>query len=707
MRRFVFLVVFVISFYANGNEKAVIKSNEIHKEGDVIIAVGDVEINNKNLYIQAEEIKYDIKDKIISSDQLVKIRLKSDKNNKIIFSESASVRDDISVAKLDKSTIVLQNGTILRADKTDIDNNIYKMSRATYSMCPTDIFNENLKYEDLNNIKIEPIKIYGESVVFNKEDSVLTAKNSIIWYYGIPIFYSPYLSVDTSRKLKSGFSNIGIERNSNYGYGLYISYNVVENDYIMKFTPKIYQRGNYMLTTNFNNKYVNFNIDIVNDNGKSKGLYGNKKDYTEENDPNFNYKQYRGLIQSVGNYDFKNNWTLNYNAKLTSDKFYTRDYYGNLEEYQESNIKFEYANLQNYENYTYFKYNNIFYQEFDDKLKRQTPNYIPTFSYNIENKNFKLTANSINYITNREIPYSRIGLTPEARYISDTVIGKININATFNVNTYKNKTNYSPQINFEWNKDIIFSDIIFKPILKYSQSEKQSVIMENNEDSEPYILSFNNIFGDNRLVGYDRMEYGKRISYGFESVIFDTLSFGIAQSYSPTLAKQLNDNNLELFGFNKDKDNKLSDYVGFSSFNFNKNIDLYYRFNIDKNTKNITRNELAAYIAYNNFRGRLTYIKEYKNYESLNPITNEQLVYSVNLKLTNKLSLIGNVVHDFSKKEVDKLYKRWNQIIDFEIGLKYNNNCFEWILSFAGKEPLSKDIKGEKSINFNFGLVLF
>ena len=74
-----------------------------------------------------------------------------------------------------------------------------------------------------------------------------------------------------------------------------------------------------------------------------------------------------------------------------------------------------------------------------------------------------------------------------------------------------------------------------------------------NEDSVPQGISFENIFSNNRFVGYDRQEFGNRITYGFETSLFNNVSFGLAQGYRDSIDK----NKERLIGF----DENISDII--------------------------------------------------------------------------------------------------------------------------------------------------
>ncbi|MDR3289776.1 MAG: LPS assembly protein LptD [Rickettsiales bacterium] len=685
------LLILFLSFsslLAKSNDKVSIEAKRLQKNDDSIIAIGDVDIKKENYIIKADKVIYDTKNKEIKTNN--DIKMYSSNPEQVFFAASGNIKEDFSRAEFKDGIFVLKNGSILRAPIMQRENNLYKMADGgNFSICPTDIFNKDLKYDDVKDKSIKDFNISGSKIELNKDTNIMEVWNGIIWFYGVPIFYSPYIYGDISNKTnQTGFDTPGIEKHSNYGWGIFLPYKILTPDYKIKITPKFwsyktktqFHEHNYLLNLKFSNSNININADLTNDNGRSREFKVEEEGKTEEKSGL--YKRYRGLFESDGEFNINNNWKFSYYGEIISDRYYMRDYYGSQVDYTVSNATLENADNDNYNNFTYFRLNNIFYQEMNKSL--DTPIYMPIMDFNVENEYLQLSVNSMTM----DSEYNRVSFVPKARYILETPLGIMNTNATFTANMYEEGQNSMSQFNFEWSKNFIVGEFLIKPIVKYSHSKSTENRVKVNKDSNPYSLSFINIFSDNRLIGYDRAEYGSRVIYGLEGIIYNDLTFGIAQSKSPDMYEQLKKYKLELLGFN---DNEYSDYVGYIGYMFNQNIDLYYKFIADKDTLEQIKKELTLSAGYGIIKTNTSYLMEYKE-----KIKREQLTMTGSLKLTKTFTLSGSFTRDMPT----------NQVISSQAILMYDNDCYLWTLTYKNENP-TNGLQRNESIGFYATIKMF
>ncbi|GMO66178.1 MAG: hypothetical protein Ta2D_12340 [Rickettsiales bacterium] len=686
-----FFVIFSFSARAD-NDKTKITADRLKKENDSVIAIGDVHITQKGYTIKADKVEYDTKNKEIKTDELINVH--STKPEQIFFAEGGSVKEDLTEAEFNNGILVLKNGSVFRGKKILKEDNVDTLKRGRYSVCPTKIFDKDLEYDDVKEKTIKDFILTGSTINYDETTKQVELWNGVIWFYGIPMFYAPYLygNIESDKK-NSGFEMIGIEKHSNFGYGIRIPYTIRDENYKLKFTQKIWQykgERNYLFNINLTTSNIHYNMDLVNDNGRSKTFKVSEFGGTEEK-ANI-YNKYRGYVESNGDFKLNKMWDFAYNGRIISDRYYMRDYHGGQVDYTENNATFEKADNENLEDYTFFRLNNIFYQEMNKNLKEITPNYMPMMDYNIESKYLKMSFNSMNMYRNSATKdnYNRATFVPEVRYIKDTPIGMIHTHSTITTNIYDEEQNFTPQFNIEWSKNIIVSQILLKPIVKYSHSKiQEDRKIKKNEDTNPYSLSFTNIFTDNRLIGYDRMEHGRRLSYGFEGIVFEHLTFGIAQTYSPDIKEQLKEEKLELTGFNEEND--YSDYVGFAGLRFNRYFDLYYKFTADQETLEQTRKEAILSMGYKIFSFNTSYLMEKKPNR-----TREQMTMSASIKLSDTFTLTGSTTKDMV----------YDQFVQSQAILTYDNNCYIWTLNYTDDNPLNK-LQRNRSFGFNFVLKLF
>ena len=711
-----FLLLLINIIYAKDKEETtVIKSNKLNKkEKDVIVAIGNVEIQRGDHVLNAEEVEYNQTTKKIKSNSNVKVY--NIKDDSMFFSKTAIIDDDLINANFYDGLMIFKDGSSILSPHMSRENkSIINMNNTEYRVCPTNIYNEKLTYEEaikeLEEQKTPLFSLKSYKATANTDDKTLKLIGTSFWFWKIPFFFVPYLntSYDYTSDV-NGFGTPKLESNSHYGYGISIPYRIRTQNQMFRITPKVYTDGNFLTNIKYNinsnkDKWgFDFEGDIANDNGQSKDLtnaYGITE--FEEGD----YKKWRGFFASNGFLNINNMWKINYDGKIASDRYYLRDYYNDNSEYIQSYINLTRVNLDELYDFNTFEFTNLFYQDLLEDNNINNPRYAPVSNLNIQdyifkndNSNliYKVQTNTTNLFRVHGLQYNRFTLMPSINYmINNNILGTINSNLQLigdsyffnNLKYISNAENYSkneniltPQFNFEWRKSFIFGDVLIQPIVKYSASPNTNVFENKiiNEDVGYNILSFDNMFLDNRYYGYDRREVGNRISYGFEG-IFNNFTFGLAQGYKDNM------NGSEyLIGFN----DNFSDYVGYASYIFNNNLDIYYKFLLDKENLDLKAEELTTNL---NFK----YINLYLTYTNIRSTIYEleaqkQISSGILLSLYNNWKIeLGGII-DLEAN---------NRLLESNMGLIYDGGCTRWEIVYSNSNPLTETDKST-SINFNF-----
>lgn len=711
-----FLLLLINIIYAKDKEETtVIKSNKLNKkEKDVIVAIGNVEIQRGDHVLNAEEVEYNQTTKKIKSNSNVKVY--NMKDDSMFFSKTAIIDDDLINATFYDGLMIFKDGSSILSPHMSRENkSIINMDNTEYRVCPTNIYNEKLTYEEaikeLEEQKTPLFSLKSYKATANTDDKTLKLVGTSFWFWKIPFFFVPYLntSYDYTSDV-NGFGTPKLESNSHYGYGISIPYRIRTQNQMFRITPKVYTDGNFLTNIKYNinsneNKWgFGFEGDIANDNGQSKDLT-NAYGITELDEGD--YKKWRGFFASNGFLNINDIWKINYDGKIASDKYYLRDYYNDNSEYIQSYINLTRVNLDELYDFNTFEFTNLFYQDLLEDNDINNPRYAPVSNLNIQdyifkndNSNliYKVQTNTTNLFRVHGLQYNRFTLMPSINYmINNNILGTINSNLQLigdsyffnNLKYISNAENYSkneniltPQFNFEWRKSFIFGDILIQPIVKYSASPNTNVFENKviNEDVEYHILSFENIFSNNRYFGYDRREVGNRISYGFEG-IFNNFTFGLAQGYKDNMS-----GSEYLIGFN----DNFSDYVGYASYIFNNNLDVYYKFLLDKENLDLKAEELTTNL---NFK----YINLYLTYTNIRSTIYEleaqkQISSGILLSLYNNWKIeLGGII-DLEAN---------NRLLESNMGLIYDGSCTRWEIVYSNSNPLTETDKST-SINFNF-----
>lgn len=720
LKRILFLLIIINSIldftplWAK-EDKTVIKADHLNKENrDTIRAVGDVEIINGNRIINANEVEYNQTTKEIKANSAVKVRDTAE--DQMFFSKTANMTDDLMKADFDDGILLFKNGSSIRSSHiTKIGKSDIKLKKTRYSICPTNLYDTDMTYEEimakLDKKKTPLFSLRSSKATANTEKKFLKFWGTSVWIWKIPIFYIPYFKTGMAFDNDvNGFEVPGIESNSNYGYSIYMPYNFVTKRQKLKITPRVYFKGNYSLAGEYDIKSlenrwrVNFKGDVVNDNGHSK-KFKNAYDITEVEEGV--YKKWRGYAALKGFYDITDTWTFDFNSAIASDQYYLRDYFRDGQQYIESNFRINRVNLGKPMDFNYFQFSNLFYQDLlEDDSNYNLPRYAPITDTNIQNTihrnkmnnlfyNVKLNTTSL--FRKNGVEYNRFTLTPKLNNTFNSKFGTITSNFELRGDLYllnevggnrsnqyrDTSTRILPQFNIEWRKSFASANFLFQPIIKYSVSPNSRGFEEKipNEDSVPYGISFENIFSNNRFIGYDRQEFGNRLTYGFQSTLFNRLNIGIAQGY-----RDIIDDNYRLIGF----ENNLSDYVGYVSYIINDNFDLYYRFLTDRENFNFKKNEVALNFNSKYFGVFTSFVDLDKDF--LYNTRQQQLGFGAYFTIFKKWTIAGSAILDIQNNY---------RFLESRASLTYDGGCTRWGISFRNYNPLTSTTKST-SVDFNF-----
>ncbi|HSQ98170.1 MAG TPA: LPS assembly protein LptD [Rickettsiales bacterium] len=710
-----FFLLIQTSFGKEVDEKTIIKSNKINRENkNIIKAIGDVEIKKGNRILNAKEVEYNQTTKTIKANSAVKVY--DEKAEILFYSKEAEVSDDFLDSDFYDSFLIFENGSNIESEHIKrLNENQITLDKGTYDLCPTNLYNTKLNYDeiikDFENKKTSLFSLRSSKTDLNLLNKTLKLKGTSVWFWKIPIFYLPYLKLSASKEFSAnGFELPGFENSKHYGYGAYISYKINSDKFKLKLTPKVYEKGNYLLNTkiNLSNKdkfSFNFKNDITHDNNQSKEL---KNAYGTTELEEGKYKNWRGFASLDGVYNFNKLWDFTTDASIVSDRYYLRDYYQNTSSYIKSDVSFSRVDLEDNANFNYFQFSNLFYQELlENDNSYNAPKYAPVTKLNLQDtiiqndKNnfyYKAYFNTTSLFRNTGVEYNRFSAIPSLNDNFNTNFGNINTSFELKGDLYAlnevgvetkqyrgDESRVLPQFNIQWQKNISSRYISFEPIVKYSGSPNSDSFEDKipNEDSEPQMLSFENIFSNNRFVGYDRQEYGNRITYGFDGSLINNIGFGLAQGYRDNL-----NNDETLIGFEE----YVSDYVGYLSYIINNNFDVYYRFLTDKNNFTFKKNEVTLNFNVKDFDFYLTYLDMKKNI--LYSTNQRQLTSGIYFKILHRwrISLSGTL----DLKNNDRLLKS-------EATLRYSGNCTFWEINYVNTNP-STETDQNTTIGLTFGI---
>ena len=633
----------------DNNLPTILKADQVDgsQKNQTISAKGNVEITKGPSKLIADEAIYDKKNKNITLQGDIVVnnleigKLKSDK---------AVIKDDFSNGNFENAAMIFKDGSYIKASKVEKVNPLSTIFfNPIYSFCP----NDDISKDDKNIGKEKDFAvIQSHETKIDKKSGSIKSKHGVFKIYDIPILYTPYLSTPmSSRRRKTGFLFPSYTKNNKFGIGvrlpLYIN---IAEDKDLTLVPRIGLDGEkYLLTSEYRHltSYGQYNLSLE---AANNNIDSALNDNTIINRSN---KNIRWIANGSGDFDLDHDKGFDFKINTMSDPNYLRDYQDNFLDHAISEINYDYI-----KNRDYFSIKSIRFQELENYEDRKQQQFVaPQINYelNIDPIFFKEKISIKNNLVaiNREsgLQYNRYSLTPEILLPFNVLGNLIDIkfsvqndlylldeNYKYNEEHIKYKSthiNHRPKISLDWSLPLIKktqkSTFLLEPIANFV-STRSTIDYEDlaNEDSNNSELTFNNIFSDDHLSGYDRNENGQRFGYGVKSSLFNKFgefSAGIGQSYR-------NNNEAQDVAIKGYSQSNKSNVVGQVSYKTKRNLSIYYSFHLNEANYRNDINEVSTNLNFDKISFSANYLLIRRSLQ--NEDKREQINFASSFKLYDR-----------------------------------------------------------------------
>ncbi len=656
-----------------------------NKKEELISAQGNVYIEQNNFRVVTNKVVYDKKNNYLYAVGDLAFS-NNDKNyffgNKAFFDK----KNNTGVIIRFKARIVHKG--LLSSDFAQmVDKNTFIVQNLVFSTCKV------CKDNFIPNIPLWQIR--AKKATVDQKEQKVEFKNSKIELFGVPIFYFPYFSIPTPNSpRKSGFL-VPRFKNSNV-FGLQVSipyYFNIMPQIDLTYTPTISDKSHMLNSVNMRylTKYGQYEIngDLINDTEE-----GNKKN------------TFKGYIHSKGDFQFNNNYFLNYKFQklFDKDKILTKKYDINNDDILTSNVSLRRENKTQLLTLEGISFQNLRENKPETKDTPYVLPWIRTYNRLALDSPFisdiALSSDILNLRRAKGISYTRGTFQLDSFHNITLPIGQtLNINPAIRYDYYditgterdgvKNRLIGKLSIDWKWPfiKFIGSKNLILEPIANftYNSNTTQNFL---NEDGQSQIISTSNIFSSNFFTGKDSAEIGSRLNFGVRTNYYtgkNTYGMILGQSYK--LNKSANTNVKNLSYTWDDKLNSLkTEIVGKFYAQLDDNISIIDNISLTPNHLNLIKNELDFQMQHAKTQINLNHIfinKKYINkcHNAYNQEVGVKFTYNFNnhwgietgarRKLGSKIKIEKNC----KIKGIDKGAKsKW---ISNEIGLFYKGDCLK------------------------------
>lgn len=668
------------------------------QQAQQVQATGQVEVTQGDTIILADKLLYDQKTDTVRAIGNVSML---EANGNVFFADELELKNNLRAGVIRRFKARLSDNSTFAASRARrIDGHQIELSKAVYSPCKV--------YCRRPGDDSYPLwEVRSDHVLIDDNEQKVTYDDAYFEVYGVPIFYTPYLSHPTpNAENQSGFLVPEYQHNDNLGSVYKVPYYYsIAPDKDLTITPISTSNEGLVMAGEYRQQFDSGGMTL-------DGSVTRPKDRDALGNP-VSGKQIRGHLNAVGEFDIAENYDWGFDVHRTTDDTYLRRYDFSNETQLTSRVYGEGFRFVDGSDRTYGVVQGLSFQGLTRPDDTDIiPFVLPLAEFNYESDPLSYHNSRVYLNANTMVLYRRTGaqsrrlsatagwslpyITQDGQVIEFSTQLRNDLYYVEQValsggELYDGVTGrVVPQASLTWRYPFINSwdggSFILEPIANFTVSPGGGNPEKiPNEDSQVPEFTDINLFSENRFAGYDRVENGPRASYGlrgqaqFGSKYIDWL---VGQHYRI--------DNDRSFPFSNDLGSHSSDYVGKIGVDY-KPIYVAYRTRLDRETLAPKRNEVDATL-------NSEYVTMSGSYLSLrnDPVldTKEEIVGTLGLNATENWTLFINGRRDL----------KLNQITSTALGLTFKNECTN-ITGLVGKEyTRDRDVKPDTTFLFRIAL---
>jgi LPS-assembly protein len=702
------------AYQLSSNVPINISSNYLYynKDTNIVSAKDNVEIVQNNEILFADSVILNRNEDIIYLEGNVAIK-KSD--GSVYFTDKAKLRRSEKKGFAIKFSARMGKKTLLASRSAEmVDDNTIVLDDMVISPC---------KICADNYIPFTPLwRFRASEATIDKKEEVIYYKHAKLDFLGVPIAYTPRLTSPTpGAKRKSGFLLPKFSHSAQtqgFTVGIPYYWNIAKNK-DATITPMISKKGGEILFGQFRHKLKNGDYQL-------DGSIAHVQKTTKSGAKLDDKKTVKGHLEIKGAFDIPNPWNdgkLTFKSRRVFDpsKTYLQKY--RISNDQILNTDVTYASFLDRDSYIA---RGLDFQDLrTSHNNKTTPKALPTVSIHKEKplsrhaKGLKLISdiNYLNLFRAQGKSYQRISAAEGLvlpmkmpygqKFISSAVLRLDGYNVdkkTITVTDTAHKLNNSkegvegrvfPELRNEWNWSLYrrFNKniLIVEPVAQLMVAPKMTNLEKvGNEDSQSPEISASNLFSHNRYVGFDKVESGVRLNYGFRS----NMSFDRFRNINLIFGQSIRDHKDLNFDKNSGLDGYRSDYVGKATIQPDEHIFLNDSFRMDEDNFSPLRNEASIDLSYPKWSISLTHLwidkelipfgtRKYRQEVGISGNYNFYKEWSVNSSISSRLG--------------KKVPGDPNRITSTKYGLTYQGDCLYGSFTVSRDYARTKDLEPENT----------
>lgn len=617
------------------------------EELGLVTASGNVELSQGARSVRADTITYNQKTKVVTASGNVRL---VEPSGDIVFSNYAELTDDLKNLFVENIRVLMtDNSRMAGTEGERREGRLIRINRAVYSPC-------ELCKTDPTRAPVWQIR--AARVVQDNEEHEVRYRDAVMEMFGVPFFYTPYLShPDPTVERKSGFLTPSFRNNSELGFGVIPHYYWdIAPDKDATIDLGGYSQQGLYLGGQYRQRF-------------EQGLLQLDGSVTEGEIPNGTIpgakdSRTRGHFFAKGLFNIDETWRWGFDVKRASDNYYLRRYFDIRDEVLTSRGFIEGFNGRNYAVANTYSFQDLRYGNTVPE-----PYVLPDARYRAFGEPGSLLGGrwsldssllGVNRIGKDGPNTRRVAMMPgwEREIISNTgfvttLSGRALV-AGYNADQFNPVEPTSPG-NDNISRLRFFPQAqatVRYPFVRYGDSSQQLIepigqltVAPNvgnnpaypNEDSLDVEFDEVNLLMPNRFTGIDRIDGGSRFTYGLRSSINGYTS----GSASLFLGQSFRFSKSSLFPGGSGLEDRRSDYVGRLDLQPADWLDVNYGFRVDHDTLEARRHSVNASAGVPLFRvsTAYTYVDQTQSRYAIQRDIVEQASFGFGSQLTSNWSL--------------------------------------------------------------------
>ncbi|MCP5396515.1 MAG: LPS-assembly protein LptD [Sphingomonadaceae bacterium] len=683
---------------------------EYDSDRDIVTARGNVVMRSEGQSVRADTVSWNRPAGTIMAEGNVRF---VDQDGNQLYTEGLELTDKFEAGSMQDMLLSLREGGRLAArnGQRNEDGSV-ELEQAAYSACRV-ITGDGCP-------RSPSWRIVADRVTYSPEDKRVRFKGATFEMFGVPILPLPRLTVRTDGKAASGFlipdlrisESNGLEVSGNYymrladnrdlmlGATAYTGASPMANAQYRQLTSQ----GAYQVTG-----YITHSRRIAQFTGVP----------TAE-------RSLRGYLFANGRFQLSPEWSFTGSVRLASDRTFLRRYDISRDDRLRSMFEFERIDDQ-----SYFVLGGWATQTLQLGAEQgQVPVALPAIDYRrrladpVLGGTVEFQANSLliarrdGQDTQRAFAGARWDLrrlTGLGQVITLTGLVRGDVYHTDNTGltataTYRGNPGWETRgvalgaVDMSWPfvGQAFGGTQVFTPRVQLVASPPIRNLNVPNEDARAIDLEDSNLFALNRFPGYDRIEDGARVTYGFDwqlDLPGWRLKSTIGQSYRL-------DNEPQLLPDGTGLSSRSSDFVGRTEVRYHDFLKFTHRYRLDKNSFAIRRNEFDATIGSRRTYAEIGYLRLNRDITTVEDLQDrEELRLAGRVAFARYWSLFGSGVFNLTDRNEDPtLTSDGFEPIRTRLGVAYSDDCLEFGVTWRRDYVTAGDSQRGNTFQLHFRL---